>query len=99
MYFTYILLCGNGSLYTGITTDLLRRFDEHAAGTGAKYTRTAGAAQLRCAWQSADRAAASRLEYRIKRLTRAQKLTLIETDDFSVFGDALDPAAYQRCPK
>ncbi|MBR3293462.1 MAG: GIY-YIG nuclease family protein [Oscillospiraceae bacterium] len=95
VYYTYILRCGDGSLYTGITTDPLRRLNMHRAGTGARYTRARGAVGLAALWQSADRAAASRLEYRLKTLSRAQKLALIAGGPLP---DAFDPAAYRRLP-
>lgn len=79
-YYTYILRCSDGSLYTGITTDPARRFAEHAGGksqNGAKYTASRRPVAFECAFLSADRAAASKLEARIKRLKRPQKLRLI----------------------
>ncbi|WP_338079070.1 GIY-YIG nuclease family protein [Cupriavidus gilardii] len=72
-WYLYLLECADGSLYTGITTDVGRRFAQHQAGTGARYTRSrkpiAIAAQLRCA----DRAEASRLEALVKRLHVTRK--------------------------
>ena len=79
-YYTYILRCADGSLYTGITTDLARRFAEHAGGrgsAGARYTASHPPVAFECAFLSGDRAAASRLEARIKRLSRGEKLALI----------------------
>lgn len=83
-YYTYILRCADGSLYTGITTDLARRFDEHSGGTshsGAKYTAAKKPVAYECAFLCPDRSSASRLEAGIKRLTRAQKLLLINGED------------------
>ena len=94
-YYTYILRCSDGSLYTGITTDLPRRFAEHSRGTshaGAKYTASRRPEAYECAFQSDDRAAASRLEARIKRLTRSQKLKLIAGESF----EKLELDAYRR---
>lgn len=78
-YFVYVVACADGSLYTGITTDVARRMAEHAqgAGRGAKYTRTHRVVGVRALWTAPDRSAASRLEYRIKRLPRASKDALI----------------------
>jgi putative endonuclease len=75
LYFTYLLRCADGSLYAGITTDLARRFAEHAGagGRGAKYTAARKPVRFEAAWESADRAAASRLESRLKRLSHADK--------------------------
>ena len=82
MWYTYILRCEDGSLYSGITTDLARRFREHASGKkkGAKYTRRHPPVRFEAAWQSETRAEASRLEYRLKRLTKAEKEALISGD-------------------
>ncbi len=96
-YYTYILRCSDGSLYTGITTDPARRFAEHAAGknhAGAKYTSARRPLAYECAFISDDRSAASRLEARIKRLTRAQKLRLIAGEDF----ESLELVNYRRVP-
>ncbi len=79
MYYIYILRCQGDKLYTGITTDVQRRFSEHSAqsGKGAKFTRSHKAEKIEAVWSAADRSLASKLEYRIKALTRAQKLELI----------------------
>ena len=78
-YQVYIVRCADGSLYTGIAVDARRRFEEHREGgaKAAKYTRAHGAVALEAVWDAADRAEASRLEFRIKRLSRAEKLALI----------------------
>jgi putative endonuclease len=74
----YIVRCADGSLYTGIATDVDKRFAEHARGLrGAKYLRGKGPLEVVFAAPAGDRAEASRLEYRVKRLTREQKLELI----------------------
>ncbi len=92
-YYTYILRCADGSLYTGITTDPARRFAEHAAGksgAGAKYTASRPPVAYECAFLSPDRSSASKLEARIKRLNRSQKLRLIA-------GESLDLAELAPC--
>ena len=78
-YYVYILRCEGGELYTGITTDLERRFAEHASGgpKAARYTRTHPPVRFEATWELPDRSSASALEYRIKRMTRAQKEKLI----------------------
>ena len=78
-YQVYIMRCEDGSLYTGITTDVERRFKEHRSRgpLAAKYTRTHPVVAVEAVWEAADRAEASALEYRIKKLTRSQKLALI----------------------
>lgn len=79
MFFIYMLRCTDGSLYSGITTDIERRFREHAAkdGKGAKYTashRPVGVASL---WQTEEKKDAMRLEYRLKKLVKADKEKLV----------------------
>lgn len=74
----YIVRCADGSLYTGIATDVEKRIAEHAHGLrGAKYLRGKGPLEIVFSEPAGDRAAASRLEYRVKRMTREQKLELI----------------------
>lgn len=79
MYYTYIIRCKDDTLYTGITTDIERRMNEHSEGgiKSAKYTRTHGFLSVEAVWCSKNRSMASRLEYRIKRLSREKKLLLI----------------------
>ena len=78
-YTVYIVRCEDGSLYTGITTDVERRFQEHASRgpKAARYTRTHPVVALEATWETPDRASASALEFRIKRLSHAEKLELI----------------------
>ena len=73
----YILLCNDGTLYTGVTTDLKRRLDQHNAGTASACTRARR--PVRLAWKRArfSRSAALKKEAALKRLPRAEKLTLI----------------------
>lgn len=79
MYYIYIIRCEDCTLYTGITTDPHRRINEHFNQTEkcAKYTRSHKAKALEALWSTKNRSFASKLEYRIKRLTRQQKLDLI----------------------
>jgi putative endonuclease len=76
----YILRCADGSLYTGITTDLDRRLAEHNAGAaaGARYTRARLPVTLVYQEAAADRAAAARREWQIKQLARTDKLALLQ---------------------
>ena len=75
----YILRCANGSLYTGIATDVKKRLAEHESGPrGAKYLRGKGPLEVVFTEEVGDRAEASRLEHQVKKLSRAQKLRLIE---------------------
>ena len=72
----YLIECRDGSLYTGIAVDVGKRYRQHEAGTGARYTRAHPPLRLLGHRACADRSEASRLEYRIKRLTPAQKRAL-----------------------
>ena len=78
MWFVYIVECKDGTLYTGVTTDVLRRVGEHNSGKGAKYTRNRKPVVLRAFFECGDRSLASKEEYRIKQLSRVEKLALIE---------------------
>jgi putative endonuclease len=73
----YLLRCGDDSLYCGWTTDVERRLNEHNAGKASRYTSRRLPVQLVYTRQMRDRPAAMREEARIKRLRRAEKLTLI----------------------
>ena len=74
----YILECGDGTLYTGITDDLERRLKAHSAGKGAKYTRGRGPLTLRYQESCASHGDALRREIAVKRLSRAEKQKLIQ---------------------
>ncbi len=77
-YFVYILKCADTTLYTGITTNISRRVKEHnSSERGAKYTRLRRPVKLIYSEKSKDRSSASKREYAIKKLSRAQKLELI----------------------
>lgn len=76
--YVYILRCGDGSLYTGWTNHLEERVAAHQAGRGAKYTRGRGPVELVYWERFSTREEAMRREYAIKRLSRADKLKLIE---------------------
>jgi putative endonuclease len=73
----YIILCTDNSLYTGITTDIERRFAQHRTGTGAKYFRGHAPQQLVYLEEGHDRSSASRREAEIKKLRTDDKRRLI----------------------
>lgn len=80
-YSLYILRCADGSLYTGITLDVSRRLEEHRNGVrGAKYLRGRTPVELVFEQPAGDRAAALRLEHRVKRLSKHEKEALIGGD-------------------
>lgn len=74
----YIVRCTDDTLYTGIAADVTKRIVEHeSSARGAKYLRGKGPLQLEFSEAVGDRATASTLEYRVKRLSRAQKEAII----------------------
>lgn len=75
-YWVYMLLCADGTLYTGSTDDVDRRAAAHNAGKGAKYTRGRGPVSVVYREACADKSAALRREVAIKRLSRAEKRKL-----------------------
>lgn len=72
----YILECADNTYYTGITTDIERRIEEHQTGKGAKYTKGRTPLKLIYSEKHADRSSASRREMEIKALSRAEKTSL-----------------------
>lgn len=79
MWFVYIVRCSDNSLYTGITTDLDRRIDEHNnSPKWAKYTRMRRPVQICYSSQWENKSDASKEEYRIKQLSKIQKENLIQ---------------------
>ncbi|SAK70921.1 endo/excinuclease domain-containing protein [Caballeronia hypogeia] len=82
-WFLYLIECADGSLYTGIATDVEARFVAHASGKGARYTRARKPVRVMASFELAGRSEALRAEYRVKRLTAQQKRALI-AGDFSI---------------
>ena len=75
----YIVRCTDGTLYTGIASDVGRRLSEHESGArGAKYLRGRGPLKLEFSAAVGDRSTASALEHRVKRLSRAEKQAIID---------------------
>ena len=90
-WYVYIVECADGSLYTGITTDVERRILEHNFSfKSAKYTRSRRPVRLRWSKEVTGRSEASKEEYRIKKLPRKKKLELINfaTSESKPIGDA-----------
>jgi putative endonuclease len=78
-YSLYIIRCADGTLYTGIATDVERRLREHESGArGARYLRGRGPLRVEFCETLGSRARAQRYEYRVKRLQRKHKEALIE---------------------
>lgn len=75
---TYMVECSDGSIYTGISNNVSKRVSDHNNGKGAKYTRSRSPVTLKWSQSCDNRSEASKLEYKIKKLSRKQKLKLIE---------------------
>lgn len=73
-----MLLCGDGTLYTGITVDVGHRFRMHQTGKGAKYTRGRGPLELVYMEECGSHSNALQREIAVKRLSRQEKMKLIE---------------------
>lgn len=100
MYYTYMLRCKDNSIYTGMTSDLERRLAEHCSKStkSAKYTLTHSALKFEAAWESATRSTASKLEFNLKKLTKAQKESIIKDENnfFTALGEKINCEEYKR---
>ena len=76
MFFVYLLLCRDKSIYTGVTTSVERRLAEHKAGTASRYTRARGGLRILYTEKCKNRSAALKREAAIKKLSRTAKLAL-----------------------
>jgi putative endonuclease len=81
MWCVYLIECRNGAWYAGITNDLDARYAAHVAGKGARYTRANPPVRLLGFRPFADRSAASKAEYEVKRLPKARKLAWLNASD------------------
>ena len=86
----YLLRCGDGTLYCGITTDVESRLEAHRSGKGAKYTRGRGPLELVYTEDCGDHSTALKREIAVKRLTKPQKEELIHN------GKALPPKEHKK---
>lgn len=100
MYFTYMLRCKDNSIYTGITTNVKRRMQEHFSKEEkcAKYTYRHEAEKLESVWESQDRKLASKLEYHIKKLKKQEKENLIKDNNLinELLGQKIEVNEYKR---
>ena len=78
-FYTYILLCGDGTLYTGWTVNLAKRIDAHNSGNGAKYTSIRVPVDLVYYEEFDSRSEAMSREWHIKKMTREAKVQLIKS--------------------
>lgn len=82
-----MIRCEDNSLYTGMTSDLEKRINEHISKgkNGAKYTKSHNAVKLEIAWKSKEKSLACKLEYQIKTLNKKQKESLIKGEKLSTY--------------
>ncbi len=81
MYCLYIIRCSDGTLYTGITTDVEKRFNEHLSGKGAKYTKSHKPEKIEFVRTLGTKSDALKAEYKIKKLKRNEKEELIASPE------------------
>ena len=83
LWYVYVVRCADDSLYTGITTDVARRVEEHnGSPRGARYTRARRPVTLERSWSFGSRSEAASAEYAFKRLSREAKLVRLESDEW-----------------
>lgn len=93
MWHLYLVRCADGSLYTGISTDVQRRFDAHQNNRGARRLRGRGPLTLVFSQAIGDRSEAQRVEYRVKQLSKPEKERLIRGEVDLPSSDDLVPEA------
>lgn len=102
MYYIYMLRCEDNSIYTGITTDVTRRMEEHFHKNEkcAKYTFRHTAKKLEATWQTSTRSLASKLEYHLKTLSKSQKEAIIKEPSLltNFFADKIESTLYKSIP-
>lgn len=76
IWYVYLLLCADNTLYCGITNNIARRLEAHNSGKGAKYTRSRRPVSLYKSWEFQTKSAAAKREAAIKKLSRKEKLAL-----------------------
>lgn len=100
MYYTYMLRCEDNSIYTGITSNVERRMEEHFSQNKkcAKYTAVHQAKKLEAVWESENRVLASKLEFHIKKnLTKQEKEDLIKNPELldKLLGNKIEAENYK----
>jgi len=95
LWWVYLLECADGTLYCGSTSDLSRRITQHKQGKGAKYTRGRSPVKLLFKKRAPTKAKAFSIEYRIKQLSRKEKLNLIKKRETHAKA-GLSPLAQRR---
>ena len=77
-WYVYLIACRNGAIYTGIALDVAARYAQHAAGTGARYTRANPPCRLLVKFACPNQSAACRMEAAVKRLPASAKRALVD---------------------
>ena len=77
LHYVYMVRCANNCLYTGYAKNVEQRIAVHNAGKGGRYTRAHRPVELVASWQFATKRAAMQVEYKIKQLSREQKLAIV----------------------
>lgn len=98
-WWLYLLECGDGSWYAGISNDLDARLRAHADGKGARYTRGRGPLRILARRAYPDRAAASRAEHALKRLPKARKLAFFAPACAAVAVEVAPRAGTPECDR
>jgi len=80
MWYLYLVRCNDGSLYTGISTDIQRRFDAHQQNRGARRLRGRGPLELVYSHPVGDRGPALRMEHLVKKLSKVEKERLVRRE-------------------
>ncbi len=100
-YYIYVIRCFDNSLYSGITTDVVRRFAEHVGkgNKGAKYTASHVPLGVAALWRCYGKSNASKLEYRLKRLSKCDKEKLCrgECEISELLSDVIDCSVFTSC--
>jgi putative endonuclease len=97
-WFLYVLECRNGSLYTGIAIDVEKRFAQHVAGKGARYTRANPPQRILAVAEYDDRASATRAEYAVKQLTPEQKRSFCAQHRYTAASSAENITESEKAP-
>lgn len=100
MYYVYMLECDDNSIYTGITSDITRRMNEHYYKTKkcAKYTKVHSVKKLLALWKTGFRSDACTLEYHMKKLSKENKLLIISKEKTleDLFSNNFDVSVFDR---
>lgn len=96
-YYTYMIRCKDGSLYTGMTNNLEDRLNKHLSKKGAKYTKSHQPEKIEVAWRTKEKSLACKLEYYIKQLTKKQKESIVSGEKIkNYFNDKIDCRRYRK---